>query len=543
MSLWEVVAGTKKGGPFTRVQLEQLSKSNRLSANAFVRNQELSNDWSQVITIDWLNSQPEPSEVRYCAECDCRLVVSQIPREKQLHCPNCEATGQFISFGQQSPPLLEENISEPWGRFDVIIFAAAAVVILAGVVGAFAIFFQPVLAVLFAFILLASGGALFAITFEHRSRCDKYFRHLTKVETLLDQRSAALRLAHTELNTLKRNLDLARKDTIDRVHQEFEIEREKITALRAKAEQDAAAVDRIADEYLKNVTEWWLQKLTGENFELTKTRILKAITFCRKCGYEISPSREKEEVNKLKDQYKLVIRREHEKAEQRRIKEQIKEQQKVERDLKREMERAAAEKQVIERAIEEALRRQGNEHSSEIQALRAKLADAEARGIRARAQAEMTRVGHVYVISNIGSFGKDTYKVGLTRRLDPNDRVKELGDASVPFPFDVHMMIFSEDAPRLEHTLHRALHRHRINRVNFRKEFFKVDLQTIRDLVEQHHGRVEYTLDAEAMQYYQSLETSDSDLDFFAEVAEDEGLEDDDDDADGLDEVISSDDL
>ena len=141
----------------------------------------------------------------------------------------------------------------------------------------------------------------------------------------------------------------------------------------------------------------------------------------------------------------------------------------------------------------EALKKVGADHSAEVEALREKLRDAEARGQRTKAQAELTKAGHVYVISNIGSFGERVFKVGLTRRNDPEDRVRELGDASVPFTFDIHMMIGSDDAPKLEYTLHQALHRYRVNRVNFRKEFFRVDLDTIRQLVEDHHGIVEYT--------------------------------------------------
>jgi hypothetical protein len=102
--------------------------------------------------------------------------------------------------------------------------------------------------------------------------------------------------------------------------------------------------------------------------------------------------------------------------------------------------------------------------------------------------AQQTRKGHVYIISNIGSFGKKIYKIGLTRRLDPFDRVKELGDASVPFLFDVHAMIYVEDAPALESALHRKFTTHRVNAVNMRKEFFNIDLLSIKKAVEEIAG-------------------------------------------------------
>lgn len=81
------------------------------------------------------------------------------------------------------------------------------------------------------------------------------------------------------------------------------------------------------------------------------------------------------------------------------------------------------------------------------------------------------KAGYVYVISNIGAFGENVYKIGMTRRLDPMERVDELGDASVPFNFDVHAMIFSEDAPKLEAALHKAFEDRKLNMVNTRREF------------------------------------------------------------------------
>ena len=94
------------------------------------------------------------------------------------------------------------------------------------------------------------------------------------------------------------------------------------------------------------------------------------------------------------------------------------------------------------------------------------------------------KAGYVYIISNIGSFGEGIYKIGMTRRLNPQERVDELGDASVPFKFDVHAMIFSEDAPALEAKLHRAFEDRKLNLVNQRREFFKVSLDEIKDLAD-----------------------------------------------------------
>jgi hypothetical protein len=99
------------------------------------------------------------------------------------------------------------------------------------------------------------------------------------------------------------------------------------------------------------------------------------------------------------------------------------------------------------------------------------------------------RAGYVYVISNVGAFGPNMVKIGMTRRLDPEDRVRELGDASVPFKFDTHALIFSQDAVSLEANLHAALDKQRVNKVNVRREFFYADPAQVRDLLQQIAGQ------------------------------------------------------
>ncbi len=113
-----------------------------------------------------------------------------------------------------------------------------------------------------------------------------------------------------------------------------------------------------------------------------------------------------------------------------------------------------------------------------------------------------TKAGYVYVISNIGSFGENVYKIVMTRRLDPMDRVRELGGASVPFRYDVHAIIFSDNAPEFEASLHKTFSHRRVNKINERKEFFKVTLGEIKEVVNQNHNAViEFTMVAEAQEF------------------------------------------
>ena len=118
------------------------------------------------------------------------------------------------------------------------------------------------------------------------------------------------------------------------------------------------------------------------------------------------------------------------------------------------------------------------------------------------------KAGNVYVISNIGSFGEGVFKIGMTRRLEPMDRVNELGSASVPFPFDVHSMIFSDDAVSLETKLHHILNDQRVNKVNLRKEFFRVSLDDLEKLVGEIAPTADFKRTVLAEQYRQSLSIS-----------------------------------
>jgi hypothetical protein len=113
-------------------------------------------------------------------------------------------------------------------------------------------------------------------------------------------------------------------------------------------------------------------------------------------------------------------------------------------------------------------------------------------------------MGHIYVISNIGSFGEDTYKIGMTRRLEPEERTRELGDSSVPFAFDIHAMMKTDDAPALEWSIHQAFADRAVNLVNPRKEFFRVSLREIEAFARSQGVTVEFTMLAEALEHRES---------------------------------------
>ena len=204
--------------------------------------------------------------------------------------------------------------------------------------------------------------------------------------------------------------------------------------------------------------------------------------------------------------------RRKENEEQRQIREQIREEEKAQREIARALKEAEREEQAVRKAMAAAEAKvlaataeQRSRFEGELELLRLQLQEAEARGQRAMSMAQQTKRGHVYIISNVGSFGQWIYKIGLTRRLEPLDRVKELGDASVPFDFDVHAIILSEDAPALENRLHKLFILNQVNKVNHRKEFFRADISDLRREIEALGIEAKWTMAAEAAQYRESL--------------------------------------
>lgn len=217
------------------------------------------------------------------------------------------------------------------------------------------------------------------------------------------------------------------------------------------------------------------------------------------------------------DKVALLEKAQEEKEHQAELKRLMREEKQRQDELDRQQREAEEEEQRLaeqQRLLEEALLAAKGAHREELERqrleLEQKIQDVHQQYERAKSMAQLTKQGHVYVISNIGSFGENVFKIGMTRRLEPMERVKELSGASVPFDFDVHAMISCDDAPALEKTLHDHLESYRINRINLRKEFFRVELSRIIDEVERHHGQVEYIADPVALQYLQSLEYAES---------------------------------
>lgn len=212
-------------------------------------------------------------------------------------------------------------------------------------------------------------------------------------------------------------------------------------------------------------------------------------------------------IEELRLTFEQQEKRQQEKEKQRAIREQIRDEERLVRD------RLAAEKEeekykkLLDKAKQEASKATGgklNELQEEVNNLSKLLEEAQEKNQRAISMAQQTKSGYVYVISNVGSFGNDIFKIGMTRRLDPYDRVRELGDASVPFEFDVHAMIPCDDAPSLENKLHCTFEKYKINLINNRREFFKIPIDIVEAELKKEISNIYFTREALADQFHRS---------------------------------------
>ena len=290
----------------------------------------------------------------------------------------------------------------------------------------------------------------------------------------------------------------------------------------------AAACDYVEDHRKKTAIDFVLDAFNGkadsilssvkkDNHGTLTQKLRDAFALVNQNGQAFRNARITPEYLQVREEELLWAARAHElkeqeREEQRVLRERIREEEKAQREFERAQKDAQKEEELLRKALEKAQREidktQGEQKArfeEQLRELQEKLTAAEEKNKRALSMAQQTKVGHVYVISNVGSFGDDVYKIGLTRRLEPLDRIRELGDASVPFEFDVHALISSQDAPALERELHKRFVRMQMNKVNPRKEFFRLSLLNIREEIERMGISARWTLAAECREYKETL--------------------------------------
>ncbi|WP_105660906.1 DUF4041 domain-containing protein [Cronobacter dublinensis] len=279
-----------------------------------------------------------------------------------------------------------------------------------------------------------------------------------------------------------------------------------------------------------------IANVTFKNINAMESRIYKAFDVLNKLNevnqIHINHAFLDLKLTELRLTYEYRAKKQEEKEEQREIRAQMAEERKAQMEIERAIREAEEEERRAQKALDKAQKEmneklakmtaaQAEKYQEKIDSLQEALKEAEFKGLKALSMAQQTKRGHVYIISNVGSFGENVFKIGMTRRLDPQDRVDELGSASVPFLFDIHAMIYSEDAPALEYALHQHFAENRTNLINRRKEFFNVSLEDIKAAVFNMAGNnVDFIETATAQHYHETVAIRKQKADAFAILTE-----------------------
>lgn len=272
---------------------------------------------------------------------------------------------------------------------------------------------------------------------------------------------------------------------------------------------------KLALRAFNNECEAIIGRVTWRNYEASRVRIDRAFEQINRLKatnqIAISSAYLELKLQQLRLTHEQAQKVKEERDEAYRIRELERENARAQREYEQEIQKREEEEERYQQALNRAREELGYNDSAQLRKtigeLEAKLERAMAERERAVSMAQLTRSGYVYIISNVGSFGEKVFKIGMTRRIDPMDRIYELGNASVPFAFDVHAMIWSADAPGLERMLHKRLDEHRVNRVNFRKEFFSANMDAVRSALHACVPGAPFTEQADAEQYYLSIAT------------------------------------
>ncbi len=259
-----------------------------------------------------------------------------------------------------------------------------------------------------------------------------------------------------------------------------------------------------------------ISKVRWNNVDKMEERINKSFEALNKLNevnkIYITQKYLKSKLEELYLTHELEEKKYQEKEEMRQRKEEAREEEILRKEIERAIKEAEDDEKKLNNQLnklqKEAEEKTGDELAfllEKIKLLENRVSEAQKRKENAEHRRDIIKSGYIYVISNIGAFGEDVFKIGMTRRLEPLDRVRELGDASVPFPFDVHGLIYSENAPELENKLHKALDNKKINLINNRKEFFKTDITQIQTVLNENSIELQLIDKPEAKEFYQSI--------------------------------------
>lgn len=329
----------------------------------------------------------------------------------------------------------------------------------------------------------------------------------------------------TVVNIDTEGLELATSQELKNILSRYKLEEDELvknnTAIDVIINDDKKFITTQIRQILRSFNaecDLTISNVTLKNIDTMRNKILRSYETLNKIyksdGVQITKVFLENKLQQLITAHSYQEKLEDERVQKKLIQEQLKEEEKVRREIEREKAKIEKDETQFKNEISKLmkyLQKTDNEvektlYIDKIKECEEKLSELETVKSDVLNREKNTRAGFVYIISNIGSFGENIFKIGMTRRLEPMDRIKELSSASVPFEFDVHALIFSDDAPGLESILHNTFREYEVNKVNHRKEFFSIPLEKIEKVVTEHHNAtVQWTYDAAAEEYRESL--------------------------------------
>lgn len=378
---------------------------------------------------------------------------------------------------------------------------------------------------------------------KHREALDYYWKKTQSADERVKKAEQEIEKLGNEKAKLEEELDILSKDVIcaavsvdayeglksDEIKNQLAIlktrQEELIRSGNALVVSGNDGPRRVVDSQKKQILRCFNSEcgtiiggVTANNVDTARSKLQKTYEALNKMfavdGVQLSEEVFSLKLEELSMVYAYMLKVEEEKETKKAIREQMVEEEKVRREIEKEKQKIEKEEAQFSNEVKKLMGYMQKAkddiekqlYVDKIKELEAKLQDLAKDKENVLQREQNTRAGFVYIISNIGSFGEQVFKIGMTRRLDPMDRISELSSASVPFPFDVHALIFSDDAPALETVLHHHFQSQQVNKVNARKEFFRVDLDSIKKVVlENHNATVQFVEIPEATEYRETL--------------------------------------
>lgn len=372
-----------------------------------------------------------------------------------------------------------------------------------------------------------------------------------ELEEKLAYKEAEINNIDQELKSLQEQLSLAKEEDelqtygLYEPHYDFEnatAYKEKLDELRKKQKQsikdktaawgnpnmtlngDARKGQAMINDNIKQILRTFntecdgiIRKVKHSNMEASEKRIRKSYETLNRLnerlGVRIQPKYLDLKIQELHLAYEYQVKKQEEKEMLAEAREREREEKKLQKKLEKEKNKFNKENDRINNELAEAeakIQSAADEEKAKLEAEIAKLKAALEKNNEEIEKIDVWKetpgAGYVYIISNIGSFGEDVFKIGVTRRDDPEERIRELSNASVPFKYDSHVFIFSKDAYTLESNLHERFDNKRVNKINRRKEFFNITIDDIKKIVEENKASVHSFVEKpEAEEYYDSL--------------------------------------